>query len=132
MSRWKLGAYHHALIMHPLDPALAQALRNRFDVGDLPRGGNGYTIDNTGDGDNQTDGGSFKVVMDTADWDNSVGINNPGQSGEVDSPHYRDLYPLWATGKYVPVFYSRSKVESVTEKRLELQPSAEGNPLASR
>lgn len=132
MGRWKLGAYHHALIMHPLDPALAQSLRNRFNVGDLPRGGNGYTIDNTGDGDNQTDGGSFKIVIDTADWDNSVGINNPGQSGDVDSAHYRDLYPLWATGKYVPVFYSRSKVESVTEKRLELQPSAEGNPLGSR
>ncbi len=132
MSHWKLGAYHHALIMHPLDPALAPSLRNRFDVGDLPRGGDGYTIDNTGDGDNQTEGGSFKVVIDTADWDNSVGINNPGQSGDLDSPHYRDLYPLWASGKYVPIFYSRSKVESVTERRLQLQPSAEGNPLAGR
>lgn len=132
MSRWTLGAYHHALILHPLDPALAPSLRDRFDVGDLPRGGDGYTIDNTGDGDNQTDGGSFKIVIDTADWDNSVGINNPGQSGNVDSSHYRDLYPLWAEGKYVPIFYSRSKVESVTEQAEELQPSAEGNPLGGR
>ena len=41
----------------------------------------------------------------------------------MNDPHYRDLYELWARGKYFPVFYSRSKVESVTEKTFELQPS---------
>ena len=73
-------------------------------------------------GDNQVTGGSFKIVADTADWDNSVGSNSPGQSGDVDSPHYRDLFALWARGDYFPVFYSRSKVESVAEKVLVLSP----------
>ncbi|MES2253846.1 MAG: penicillin acylase family protein [Pseudomonadota bacterium] len=45
--------------------------------------------------------------MDTDNWDNSVGLNNPGQSGDIDSPHYRDLYELWSRGKYFPIFYSR-------------------------
>lgn len=124
MSRWKLGAYHHATILHPLDPALTPEQRKLFDVGDLPRGGDSYTIDATGSGDNQTSGGSFKIIADTGNWDNSVGINNPGQSGNVDSPHYRDLYPLWARGRYFPIFFSRSKVRSVTESQLELQPAA--------
>lgn len=122
MSKWYLGAYHHAKILHPLDPALDARQKAVFDVGDLPRGGDGYTIDATGSGDNQTSGGSFKIIADTGDWDNSVGINNPGQSGNIDSPHYRDLYPLWARGRYFPIFFSEPKVESVTESQLNLQP----------
>ena len=86
--------------------------------------GDAYTIAATGNEDNQTGGGSFKIVADTGNWDNSVGLNNPGQSGDVNDPHYRDLYELWAGGKYFPVFYSRSKVESVTEATFVLEPAA--------
>ncbi|HTR36679.1 MAG TPA: penicillin acylase family protein [Bryobacteraceae bacterium] len=122
VDNWKLGAYHHALIFHPLSPALKPDLRAKFDVGDLARGGDSYTVTATGGGDNQVAGGSFKIIVDTEDWDTAVGLNNPGQSGDVNDPHYRDLYPLWARGKYFPIFYSRSKVESVTEKTFELEP----------
>ena len=123
MDKWKLGAYHHALIRHPMTGALKPELRAKFDVGDMPRGGDSYTVTATGGGDNQQAGGSFKIIVDTEDWDKSVGLNNPGQSGDVNSPHYRDLYELWARGKYFPIFYSRSKIESVTEKNFELRPS---------
>lgn len=122
VEKWKLGAYHHAAIPHPLSAALKPDLRAKFDVGALPRGGDSYSVTATGGGDNQTSGGSFKIIADTADWDNSLGLNNPGQSGDVNSPHYRDLYELWARGKYFPIFYSRAKVESVTEKRWDLKP----------
>ena len=122
IDKWKLGAYHHALIRHPLSPALKNELRTRFDVGDSPRGGDSYTVTATGGGDNQLSGGSFKVIVDTEDWDHAVGLNNPGQSGDVNDPHYRDLFELWARGKYFPIFYSRGKVESVTEKIVRLQP----------
>jgi penicillin amidase len=127
-DKWKLGAYHHATILHPLDAAFKPELRARYDVGDAPRGGDAYTVTATGGGDNQTSGGSFKIIADTEDWDNSVGLNNPGQSGDVNSPHYRDLYELWARGKYFPIFYSRSKVESVTERRVELRPASSTAP----
>jgi penicillin amidase len=123
MEKWTLGAYHHATIHHPLSAALKSDLREKYDVGNAPRGGDSYTVTATGGGDNQTSGGSFKIVVDTEDWDNSVGLNNPGQSGDVDSPHYRDLYQLWAQGKYFPIFYSRAKVKSVTETTFELRPA---------
>jgi penicillin amidase len=61
--------------------------------------------------------------VDLEDWNNSVGLNSPGQSGDVNDPHYRDLYELWARGKYFPVLYSRSKVESVSEKIFRLEPA---------
>ena len=123
MDNWKLGAYHHALILHPLSGALQPELRAKFDVGDLPRDGDSYTVTATGGGDNQVAGGSFKIIVDTEDWDSAVGLNNPGQSGDVNDPHYRDLYPLWARGKYFPIFYSRPKVESVTEKTWHMEPA---------
>jgi penicillin amidase len=66
--------------------------------------------------------------MDTEDWDNSIAENNPGQSGDVNDRHYRDLYELWARGKYFPIFYSRSRIESVTEKKIRLRTAAVREP----
>ena len=117
MAKWQWGqeGYHHALIRHPLAGAVNDATRARLNVGPLPRGGNGETVSATGGADNQTSGGSFKLIADTENWDNSIGLNNPGQSGNPDSPMYRNLFEMWAKGRYFPVAYSRAKVESVTE-----------------
>jgi len=68
--------------------------------------------------------------MDAEDWDRSVGLNTPGQSGDVNSPHYRDVYDLWARGKYFPIFYTRPKVESVAEQMLELKPASPSTTTA--
>ena len=122
MEKWTLGAYHYARIHHPMTAALRPDLQEKFDVGHFPRGGDAYTITATGGTDNQASGASFKIVSDTYDWDASVGQNNPGQSGDVNDPHYRDLYELWARGKYFPIFFSRPKVESVAEKTIQLTP----------
>jgi penicillin G amidase len=123
MKKWKLGAYHHATIVHPISSALKADDRARFDVGNMPRGGDSYTVTATGGSDNQTSGGSLKVIVDTENWDNSIAQNNPGQSGNVNDPHYRDLYELWARGKYFPILFSRSRIESVTEKKVQLSPA---------
>jgi penicillin amidase len=62
------------------------------------------------------------IIADAANWDNSVGLNTPGQSGDPDSAHYRDLFEQWARGNYFPVAYSRSKVESIAKERVMLVP----------
>ena len=122
MQAWKLGAYHYARIRSPFSGALNAALDAQYDVGHAPRGGDSYTINATGGADNQPAGGSFKIVMDTENWDNSVGLNNPGQSGDISSPHSRDLYDLWSKRRYFPIFYSRAKVDSVAEMKVTLSP----------
>ena len=126
-TTWRYGGerFKHALIRHPMSAAVNEDLRRRLDVGPLPRGGYGGTVHNTGNGDNQTSGGSFMLIADTADWDNSVGLNTPGQSGDPDNPHYRDLFEVWARDRYVPIFYSREKIDSVTESVTHLQPAGE-------
>jgi len=125
MSHWQYGQekYHHAIIRHMLSPAVKPDVRAKLDVGPMPRGGDSYTVTATGGTDNQTSGGSLKIVADLENWDSSVALNNPGQSGDPASPHYRDLFELWSRGKYFPIFYSRPKVESVTEKTVVMQPA---------
>ncbi|HEX9581431.1 MAG TPA: penicillin acylase family protein [Gemmatimonadales bacterium] len=122
--RWGQDRYHHALIRHPLSAAVNDDLRRRLEVGPLPRGGYGSTPLATGNSDNQTSGASFRIVVDTGDWDRTVGTNTPGQSGDPDSPHYRDLFEMWATDRFFPVFYSRGRVEAVTGARMILEPGA--------
>ena len=122
---WVYGQedYKHALIRHPLSPALNAELRDRLNVGPAPRGGNGFTLGNTGSGDNQTSGASFRIFVDTRDWDNTLGMNTPGQVGDPDSPLYDNLFELWANDKVFPAFYSREKIESVLFEKLDLIPT---------
>jgi penicillin amidase len=124
MQAWKYGQekYHHALLTHPLSDAVNAATKARLEVGPLPRGGDGSTVSATGGADNQGSGGSLKIVADTEDWDNSVGLNTPGQSGDPDNPHYRDLFAPWARGQYFPIAFSRAKVESVRESTIRITP----------
>jgi penicillin G amidase len=129
MQTWKYGqdGFHHALIRHPLSGVVNAETRAKLSVGPLPRGGDGSTVSATGNGDNQTAGGSFKIIVDTEDWDNSIGINTPGQAGDPDDAHYRDLFELWARGRYFTLAYSRSKVESVRGSTLRLEPAGATN-----
>jgi acyl-homoserine lactone acylase PvdQ len=73
--------------------------------------------------DNQTSGASFRIFVDTRDWDNTLGMNVPGQVGDPDHPLYANLFDLWATDKVFPVFYSRQKIETVLFEKLDLIPA---------
>jgi penicillin amidase len=68
-------------------------------------------------------GASVRLVMDVGDWDRSLWINAPGQSGDPRSPHYADLAPIWAGGEYVPMLYSRTAVDEAIERRIVLRPA---------
>jgi penicillin amidase len=120
--RWGQDRYHHVHIQHPMSAAVSEDIRQRLEVGPAPRGGDGSTVGVTGTG-NQRGGASFRVIADAADWDTAVGTNTPGQSGNPDSPHYRDLFEMWANDRYFPVAYSRQRVESVAESKAVLIPS---------
>lgn len=125
IENWVYGQsdYKHALIRHPLGAAVNDEMRERLNVGPVPRGGNGFTLGATGSGDNQTSGASFRIFVDTRDWDNTLGMNNPGQVGDPDSPLYDNLFDLWANDKVFPAFFSRGKIESVVYEVLELTPA---------
>ena len=104
-----------------MSDAVTEDVRARLEVGVAPRGGDDNTVGITGTG-NQRHGASFRIIADAGDWETAVGTNTPGQSGRPDSPHYRDLFELWASDRFFPVAYSRERVESVTASRMALIP----------
>ncbi len=122
-NAWRWGALHTAMFRHVFatNPERT-ALLNR---GPVERGGHAYTVNATpGPGFSQTSGASYREVLDLADWDHSLAINVPGQSGQPESPHYDDLLPLWARDAHFPLLYSRSAVEKRASQRLLLVPAA--------
>jgi len=112
ISKWKYGQenYKHIQLKHALDPLLSDAEKLKFNTTILPRGGNSYTLNNTSGNNNQSSGASFRIIVDTGDFDATVGSNSPGQSGNPMDTHYKDLFNLWANNEYFPVYYSREKV----------------------
>ncbi len=122
-SKWDWGRLHVVKFRHPLDRAPDPGAT--FDLGPVPRPGDSYTVNATeyfDDSFEQVSGASYREILDTSDWDKSLAVNTPGQSGEPGSPHYSDLLPLWDQGKYFPLSYSREAVEKVTTDRLMLNP----------
>ena len=124
MSEWQYGQKNlkHALITHALSPAVSETLKFQMDVGPLPRGGNGYTPGATSNNYNQSSGATFRIIATTADWDKAVFTNPPGQSGNPDSPFYKNLFNSWANDQYTPLYYSRSKIDSVAAEKTLLMP----------
>ncbi len=120
---WAWGRLHRAHFRHPLSGH--PDVTTTFDLTPVPRGGDATTVNNTGHGALQVHGASFRMVLDTADWDRSMMINVPGQSGQPGSPHYADLLPLWAEGRQHPMPFSRAAVERAAVHRLWLRPAAQ-------
>ncbi len=120
--RWGDPALHHIEFEHALSSSVRESRRGTLDVGPLSRGGSASTVNMTNSQDLQVSGASFRVIVDLDDWDRSVGTNSPGQSGDPDSPHYRDLARPWAGGEYFPLLYSRDRIEAGAESKTELHP----------
>jgi penicillin amidase len=117
-AKWNWGQLHYAQFRHSLSPVFK-------NLGPVSRSGDGETVGATGyygDSFEQVAGASYREILDLSDWDKSVAINTPGQSGEPGSPHYSDLLPLWSEGRYFPLRYSEEAVKEVVTDKLELQP----------
>ena len=124
-TQWQWGKLQFNLCEHPLTPILDVPARAKMNVGPIAKHGGRYTVNasayRTSDF-RQMSGPSARLVIDVGNWDNSKAVNHPGQSGDAESAHYRDLAPLWRAGEYFPLLYSRQAVENATEKKIELVP----------
>ena len=122
-SQWSWGKLHTVHFRHALDEQ--PGVKDLLDLGPLSRPGDQYTVNATGaygDSLEQVSGASYREILDTSNWDQSVAVNTPGQSGQPGSSHYSDLMPLWDAGRYFPLLYSRKAVEGETADRLVLTP----------
>jgi penicillin amidase len=124
INSWKYGQaqFKHVQIKHPLGQAVKSELRNKLDTELRPRGGNQHTPNSTGSTNSQLSGATFRIIVDVNDWDNTVGANPPGQSGNPDSHFYKNLYDPWAEDAYFPVYFTKSKIDSLGHGRTVLVP----------
>jgi penicillin G amidase len=114
------GRLHAVIFKHPL--ALTDAARRLFDVGPFDRGGYAETVMSTYARSSVNISASFSEIIDVFDWDRSMVINAPGQSGSPRSPHFSDLAKRWAAGQYFPLPFTDAAVQASAESTLTLQP----------
>jgi penicillin amidase len=100
------GVAHQRAFPHPLLHA--------FDLPTVQRSGGPTTV--------EADGATYREILDVANWDRSLAINVPGQSGQPGSPYYGSLLKLWADNEYFPLAFSRTAVNGVAAHRLILKP----------
>jgi penicillin G amidase len=126
MNAWAWGRLHHATF-EPVVAVLADPeLRAQMSVGPLQIPGSASTPraqSYRASDFSVTAGASIRMVMDVGAWDNSVAMNTPGQSDDPMNAHYRDLFPLWAQGSYVPLRFSRAAVDRDAEELIHLTPA---------
>jgi len=110
---WRWSAAHTLTLRHPLNSS-------KLDLPPIPRPGDGNTVNASGT--QGANGASYRQILDLADWDRSMMTNTPGESGDPQSKHYRDLLDDWAAGRYHPMPFSRKAVEAAAEERIMLEP----------
>jgi penicillin G amidase len=119
---WRWGDLHHGYFEHALSGVAPAA---GLDAGPYPKGGSASTVMCAAYRPQDfrvTVGASVRLVMDVGNWDASLFMNAPGQSGDSRSAHYRDLAQSWARGEYAPLLYSESAIAAATETIIELFP----------
>src|SRR5262249_45642014 len=87
-TKWTWGNLHTAPFRHSLDQDPEAA--SLTDLGPLPRPGDESTVNATGFDDfyHQVSGASYREIFDLSDWNQSLAVNSPGQSGQPGSSHY--------------------------------------------
>jgi penicillin amidase len=66
---------------------------------------------------------SYRQLYDVGQWDHSLFVLPPGQSGHPGSPHYDDLLQPWLRGEYAPFLFSRDAVTAAVEQTAVLRPA---------
>jgi penicillin amidase len=120
---WQWGRVHHAHWRHPL----SAPEREWLDVGPAPVDGGSDTVRNTGAGQPAfaaASGAEYRMVVDFAEPDRLLAVQNIGNSGQPGSPHYADQFAAWLAGEYHVVALRRAEVERVLEGTTILEPAA--------
>lgn len=112
---WKWGRLHQIDFQHPLG-------NKEWSRGPIARPGDAYTVNSTsGMRFRQSNGASYRQIIDLSNWDRSVMTNVPGEVGDPDSKHYDDLIEGWNYGVYHAMPFTRQYVVASTEERYILR-----------
>ncbi len=129
MTEWRWGRLHRVHFKHILAGPIPP-LDELFSAGPFEVGGGDDTV-NRGvlhPSEGFADGAiaSWRQILDLGDFDRSLGVITTGNSGNPASPHFADQAPMWATGEYHPLPFTRAAVEAAAEGTLVITPAPAG------
>ncbi|WP_407361572.1 penicillin acylase family protein [Microbacterium sp. LBN7] len=119
VTKWRWGRFHRMPFTHP-----AGAANPGWSLDAVPKSGSPDTVavsSRRSDG-TQSAGASFRFIADVGEWDDSVYINAPGQSGRPGDPHYDDHLESWRKGEYRRLAYTQSCIDDLAETTYLLLP----------
>lgn len=64
-----------------------------------------------------------RQIIDLSNWDDSLAIDSTGQNGNLFHPQREDQTPMWVTGKYSTVSFSKEAAEKTAVDTLNLLPA---------
>jgi penicillin amidase len=124
---WKWGDLHTISYKNAVFGNTGISLIDRlFNVGPYPTAGGSAIINATfwdaSESYEVTSEPSMRMLVDFSDFDRSLTVNSPGQSGHAFHQHYSDLADLWRNIEYYPMLWSRQQIETNTKEILYLEP----------
>lgn len=127
-TTWRWGNLHTAtFVSAPLGQSGIAALEQLVNNGPVAVSGSSRAINNTAWSASEPFGvtslPSFRMIIDTADWDNSLAVHTTGQSGHPFSQHYADMIDPWRTINYYPLAYGTDAVSQIASSVLRLRPA---------
>jgi penicillin amidase len=126
-SNWKYGGFHKAWFNHPIGNR--KPFNLIFNPKPIPYGGSADTVwqcpplRTVPPRKGSSYSAGWRHLIDFSDLEKALSVHPTGQSGHPASKHYKDLMPLWSTGQYYPMLWSRKRVEAEAEARLVLEPA---------
>ena len=64
----------------------------------------------------------MRYIYDFAQPDRFYLVLTTGQSGHPLSSHYKDMTPLWLSGKYITIYLDENKIKEELKDKLQLIP----------
>ena len=130
LDAWKWGTLHTAtFVSNPLGASGIDLIEQLVNRGPVATSGGSDSVNATAW--SPASGGfavgglpSMRMIVDLADFENSVTIHTTGQSGHPGSPHYSDMIDQWRTIQYHRMRWSRESVEAAAVDRLLLSPAS--------
>jgi penicillin amidase len=122
-KNWNWGNINKITFDHAM--SMQKPLDKIFNVGPYPIGGDRHTPNQQGspygDKSKKCWVPSYRQIVDLGDLSKSWVVYAPGQSGNLASTHYRDLFEYWYKIDYIPMLWTREQVEQNLEALLTLK-----------
>lgn len=129
-SEWTWGAAHTLSLAEPtLGESGIGVVERLVNRGGWELPGGSETVNAFGwdprEGYGAIAGPSMRMVVSTADWDDSRWVNLTGVSGHPASDHYTDQTDVMVAGETLPWAFGREAVAEATDELLTLRPTPE-------